>query len=135
MVGPSAPGDDVAREVVEHGRQEVPAPASDLEIGEVGLPELVDGSGLVLELVRRLDHHIGRAGDEVVCLQQPVDRSFRDKVLLSSVKRTASSRGDSSGRSMRKVDDLAAHIVRDAIPDPVWSRPHGRLALQCHPRP
>ncbi len=36
------------------------------EVGEVRLPELVDGGRLVLELVRRLDHHIGRAGDEVV---------------------------------------------------------------------
>ena len=32
------PGDDVAREVVEYGRQIKPAPADDLEIGEVGLP-------------------------------------------------------------------------------------------------
>ena len=55
--GAEPPGDDVAREVVEHRRQIVPAPAGDLEVGEVGLPELVDRGGLVLELVRRLDHH------------------------------------------------------------------------------
>src|SRR5690349_16507514 len=60
--GTKSPGDDVAREVVEYGREVIPAPAGDLEVGEVGLPELVDGGGLVLELVRRLDHHIGRAG-------------------------------------------------------------------------
>jgi hypothetical protein len=41
------PGHDVAREVVEHRRQVVPAPASDLEVGEVRLPELIDGGGLV----------------------------------------------------------------------------------------
>ena len=35
------PGDDVAREVVEHCRQVVPAPADDLQVGEVGLPQLV----------------------------------------------------------------------------------------------
>jgi hypothetical protein len=42
---------------------------------------LVDGGGLVLELVRGLDHHIGQASDEVVRLQQPIDRSLGDKVL------------------------------------------------------
>ena len=41
--GTEPPGHDVAREVVEHGREVVPAPAGDFEVGEVGLPELVDG--------------------------------------------------------------------------------------------
>jgi hypothetical protein len=49
--GAQLPGDDVAREVVENGRQIEPAPADDLEIGEVGLPELVGRRGLVLELI------------------------------------------------------------------------------------
>jgi hypothetical protein len=44
----------------------VPSPACDLEVGEVRLPELVDGCGLFFELVRSLDHHIGRAGDRQV---------------------------------------------------------------------
>src|SRR5512139_433191 len=34
-------GDDVAREVVQDRTEIEPAPADDLEIGEVGLPELV----------------------------------------------------------------------------------------------
>ena len=42
-------GHDVAREVVEHGREIVPSPTGDLEVGEVRLPELVDGGGLVPE--------------------------------------------------------------------------------------
>ncbi len=79
--GTKPPGHDVAREVIQHRGEVVPAPASDLKVGEVGLPELVDSGGLVLELVRRLDHHVGRAGDEVVCLQQPIDRGLGDKVL------------------------------------------------------
>ena len=33
--GTKPPGDDVAREVVEHGRQIVPAPASDLQVGKI----------------------------------------------------------------------------------------------------
>jgi hypothetical protein len=40
--------DDIAGELVEHGRQVEPAPADHLEIGEVGLPELVGRSGLVV---------------------------------------------------------------------------------------
>lgn len=38
-------------------------PASNLEVGEVRLPELVDGGGLVLELVRRPNHYVGWVGD------------------------------------------------------------------------
>ena len=70
------PGDDVAREVVEHGRQIEPAPADDLQIGEVGLPELVGRRGLVLELVGRLHDDEGRAGDQIMRLQQAIDRSL-----------------------------------------------------------
>jgi len=36
---------------------------------------------LSLNSFRRLDHHIGRAGDEVMRLQQPIDRSFGYKIL------------------------------------------------------
>src|SRR4051794_3251350 len=32
------PGDDETGEVVEHGGEIIPAPADDLEVGEVGLP-------------------------------------------------------------------------------------------------
>ena len=74
--GAELPGDDVAREVVEDGREIEPAPADHLEISEVGLPELVRRRGLIPELVRRLDHDEGRAGDQVVRLEQAVDRSL-----------------------------------------------------------
>ena len=49
--GAQLPGDDVSREVIENGRQIEPAPPDDLEIREVGLPELIDGRGLVPELI------------------------------------------------------------------------------------
>ena len=48
----------------------VPAPPLNLEIGEVGLPELVGRRGLVLELFGRLDDDVGWAGDEIVRLQK-----------------------------------------------------------------
>ena len=38
--------------------------------------------GLVLERVGGLDHDIGRTGNQVVCLEQPVDRSLRDKIAF-----------------------------------------------------
>ena len=60
------PGDNEAREVVEHGGEIVPAPARDLEISEVSLPELVGRRGLVLERLGRFDDDVGRAGDEIV---------------------------------------------------------------------
>jgi hypothetical protein len=80
--GTELPGHDEAREVIQHCREIVPSPTGDLEVCEVRLPKLVDGCGLVLELVRRLDYHIGRAGDEIMRLQQPIDRRLRDKILL-----------------------------------------------------
>ena len=109
VVGPHGraqlPGDDVAREVVEDGRQIEPAPADDLEVGEVGLPELVRRRGLVLELVGRLDDDEGRAGDQVVGLEQPIDRGFRDEIAFGIGEAVASSRGDSSGTLQRHGDD------------------------------
>jgi hypothetical protein len=52
---PEFSGDDEAGEVVEHGGEIIPAPADDLEVGEVGLPELIGRRGLVLERLGRLD--------------------------------------------------------------------------------
>ena len=44
----------------------LPAPSRDLEIGEVGLPELVGRRGLVPELLGRFDDDVSRAGDKIV---------------------------------------------------------------------
>ena len=46
--GTEPPGHDVTREVVEHGGQIIPAPAGDLQVGKVSLPELIDGGVLYL---------------------------------------------------------------------------------------
>ena len=74
------PRDDVTREVIEHCRQVVPAPAYDPEVREVGLPHLVDAFRRVLERIRGRHQHIGRAGDEVGRLEQAVDARFRHEV-------------------------------------------------------
>ena len=43
--GGEFPGQDVAGVVVQHGGRVIPAPALDLEVGEVGLPQLVHPAG------------------------------------------------------------------------------------------
>jgi hypothetical protein len=60
---------------VEHARQIEPAPADDLEIGEVGLLQLIGCRGLVGELVRCLHDDEGGTADQIERLQQAVDRS------------------------------------------------------------
>ena len=80
--GAQLPGDDVAGEVVEYRRQVEPSPADDLEIREVRLPELIWCRRLILELVRGLHHDEGRAGDQIVGLEQPIDRCLRDKIAF-----------------------------------------------------
>jgi hypothetical protein len=60
-VGAELPGDDVAAVVVEDRGEVEPAPADDLQVGEIGLPKLVPGG----ELIGGLYHHEGRTGDQV----------------------------------------------------------------------
>ena len=59
----------LTRVVIEDGGEVVPAPADDLEISEVGLPELVGRRRLVPELVGGLDDDEGWAADQVMSLQ------------------------------------------------------------------
>ncbi len=49
-----------------------PAPIDDLEIGEVGLPKLVDGRCLVLELIGCFQNDEGRAGNQIMGLECPI---------------------------------------------------------------
>ena len=51
--GAELPGDDVSREVVQHGGEIEPAPTDHFEIGKVGLPQLVRRSGFIFELIVR----------------------------------------------------------------------------------
>jgi hypothetical protein len=61
-------------------------------------------------------------------LQQAIDRSLSDKILpfVGEANRQLSRR--QLRKLQRQVDDLAADIVRDAIPDPVRSR---AVICQC----
>ena len=81
--GPEHPGDDVARVIIQHGRQVVPAPADDVQIGKIGLPEFVRPMGRMLERLPARQHDEGRAWDEVIRLENAIDARFREKVPLS----------------------------------------------------
>ena len=63
-----APGDDVARVIIQNRRQEVPAPTHHSEIGKIGLPQFMYPAGRVLEFIRCLHHRELWAGDQVVGL-------------------------------------------------------------------
>src|SRR3546814_4159541 len=54
----------------------------DFEVGKISLPHLVRPGGFGVELIGGLDHDIGRAGDQIMGLQQAVNRGFRDEVAL-----------------------------------------------------
>jgi hypothetical protein len=73
--------------------------------------DVIKARGRAFELIRHLDHHIGRAGDEIMRLQQPIDRSFRDKVLLL----VGEAHSQPPRRQLRNLqcqrDDLAADII------------------------
>ena len=52
------------------------APTGQLQKSKVCLPELVGTHLLVLELVRRLDDHEGRTGDQITLLENMIGSSL-----------------------------------------------------------
>ena len=66
------PSDDVAAVIIQNSAEIIPSPADDLEVGEVGLPHLVDCRRFVFELLRRFDHHIIGGGDEVSSFENTI---------------------------------------------------------------
>jgi len=71
-----------------------------------------------MELIGCLDDHEGRTGDQIMGLEQPVDRRFRDEVAPG----VGEGDGQFARRQVRllkcKFDDLIAHLPRNAVPDP-----------------
>ena len=80
--GAQLPRDHVAGAVIQYRGQVHPAPTDALQVREVGLPELLDGRGLVFELIGSLDDHESRAGDQIMGLQKTVNRACRYQVAL-----------------------------------------------------
>ena len=108
-----------------------PAPADHLQISEIGLPQLVGCAGLVFERLGRLDHDEGWAGDQVMRLQQAVDRGLGDEVALA----IGEAHGQLARRQRRlldrQLDDALAHVIGDAVPDAV--RPRRAIGQRLRP--
>src|SRR5262245_10196595 len=117
--GAQLPGDDVAGEVVEDRRQVEPSPADDLEISEVRLPELVWCRRLVAELIRSLHHDEGRTGDQIMGLEQPINRGLRDKIAFGIGEAHGQFPRRQRRLVQRQVDDALTDIVGNAVPDAV----------------
>ena len=98
------------------------------EVGEVGLPHLVRPAGPGVELIGGLDHDVVRAGDQVVGLEQLVNRGFRHEVALFVGEAHGQFAGAEVGRLQRHLDDLVLDVVADAVPHPARRR---RFILQC----
>ena len=61
------------RTVIVQDRAEVePSPANDLQVGKVGLPQLIDSGGVVFELTGSLHHYERRTGNSSVSLNARV---------------------------------------------------------------
>jgi hypothetical protein len=93
-----------------------PAPADDLEIGEVGLPQLVWSGRFIPELVRSPDHHVGWGRDQVFGLKDAIGRGFGDKIpfLIGVFDRQF------PGRQVlvvqRELDEGFAGVIWNAVP-------------------
>ena len=104
-----------------HG-EVITAPAVNLQISEIRLLELVYCRRLFLKLTNRLDHDVGRGGDQVVRLEPPINRDFRYKIapLIRDQNRKFTRR--ELRAIQRLLDYLAPHLVRDAVPNADWLR-------------
>ena len=95
-----------------------PAPDDDLQVGKVGLPHLVGPHGLGVERICCIDHHIGRAGVQVVGLEKLVNAGFGDEVarFVGELHRQFPRRP--FGLFQRQLDDLVMDVYRDPVPHP-----------------
>jgi hypothetical protein len=96
--------------------------ARDLEIGEVSLPELVDDRCRVGELVGCLHDDERRRRDQAARLQKPVNAGFRDEGSLAIGERDGDLARGEIGLVESERDDPLAHVIWNAVPDPVRCR-------------
>ena len=123
------PGDDVAARVVEDRTEIEPAPAEDLDVGEVCLPKLVDGRRLVLELIARLQDDEGGTGDQIMRLERAIHRGFRDKIAFFIRERHGQLAWRQFRLLQRQFHNLALHFGGNPVPDVLRL---GRLILQSN---
>jgi len=120
--GTQSPGGDKSRKVIQYRRQVIPSPADNLEVGEIGLPQLIHALARVLECLSGLHQDIRRAGYQIPGLQHPVNRALRDKVpLLIGIANS-----QLAWRELRLVqgqlDDRIPVTLRDLVPSYSRSR-------------
>ena len=102
---PEHPGDDVARVVIQHRREVVPAPAHDLQVGEVGLPQLVRPMRRMPERLRGREHDVGRTRDQVVGLEdaRSIPRETGPRGLSTARPAPAATARDPPARRRRRA--------------------------------
>ncbi len=88
----------------------------DLELGEVGLPELMHLPGGVLELLPGRHHLEDRALDQVEALQDAIYAGFRDEIALLIGEKPGDLPGRFLGMGKSQVDDLICNWGRDPVP-------------------
>ncbi len=71
-----------------------------------------------MELIRRLDHNIGGAGDQIMSLEKPVNAGFRDEVAPLVGEPYRQFPRAQLGVLQGHLDDLVMDIGRDAVPHP-----------------
>ncbi len=71
-----------------------------------------------MELVGSLDHDIGRAGDQIMGLEQPVNRGLGHEVALLVGEAHRQFAGAELAVIQRHFDDLVLHLRFDAVPHP-----------------
>src|SRR5258705_7249166 len=85
---------------------------------EVGLPKLVWGGRRIGEAIGRLHQDEGRAGDQAMVLQEPINGGFGHKAAL----RVREVDGELTRRQVRllkgQIDDRRFDLVRELVPDP-----------------
>ena len=80
--GGQFPSQDVAGVVVQHGGEVIPTPTLDLKMGEVGLPQLIDLFGGMIELVTGRNHQKSWAGHQIKALQDTINTRFGDEIAF-----------------------------------------------------
>ena len=71
-----------------------------------------------MERLCRLDHRVGRAGDQIMGLQQPVNRGFGHEVALLVGEAHRQLAGTEIGLLQSHLDDLVLHLGPNTVPHP-----------------
>ena len=114
--GAQLPRAHVAGEVIQYRGPDHPAPTADLQVREAGLPELIDGRGLVFELIGSLHNNEGRTGNQIMGLEKPVYRALRNKITLG-IRERYRSRARAPLRSVQSPrDQPVADLIGATMP-------------------